>query len=409
MKKTVISSFVLISLVASLLNYLTYPILARLLPAGQFVNITISLSLLTQVSTFLSSIVALTVGITKQDRLQRTVSLETLQRIILSVFIVVVTVFIITSPYTFKKIDVPSYFVIPIALLLIFSIPTSVISGYLNGKGRLVKLSLVGVFTAIFQFIFCIFIGYVTRNGGLALMAMGIGQLISIIFVLLVFRKENFPKIIIVPSLKLFKSPSDQVKKLIKYAILSSIAIMLVNILQIADLLIIKQRGLEVVTYTDFYVISRVVFFAGTIFIWPYLSLININSVRKNVSPTLKLIGLFIAICGTAMTLLYFYGGDITGLVTGRSYSQATISVLGLLGIAYKLSFLIITAMTLYFIVLRRRTAYLIPFGLTLLLITFIVFLPSNSSINSVLVGLNIIGLLGVALCGKAFMMHANE
>src|SRR5688572_6640345 len=98
--------FILLSGFASGLNYLTYPVLSRLLPNSEFINITVALSILTQMATFLSSIIALTVGITKSNTIKQPRKLiESLQSELINVFLFFIGLFILTAPFTLGGIE----------------------------------------------------------------------------------------------------------------------------------------------------------------------------------------------------------------------------------------------------------------------------------------------------------------
>lgn len=396
MKKTFIL-FIALSGIASLLNYITYPVLSRILPSEQFVNITVALSLLTQISTFLSSVIAITIGLSKEhDPASAKKIIEILQSVLMQIFVVVVVVFISLSPFVFHTLDLPFGFITPICLLMLFSIPTAIISGFLNGKGKLQQLGLVALFVAVLQLILSVFFGLITKNGIAALNGMALGQLISIAATYLVFKQENLPHIYSTLSHKLKDYTSPLVKKLVVYTLFASLGIMAVNVLQIADLLIIKGLGVNSYEYAQIYIVSRVVFFAGTIFIWPYLSTLDITNPQKNVLPTLKLIGLFGIISLGAMVGYALFQAQITNVLFGSPLRSADITYLGLLSILYKFIFLIVITLTLYFIVLRSYWAIFLPLLLVGLIGAFTVGLHENNSTAHILVGLSLIGLLAL-------------
>ncbi|MCX6727366.1 MAG: hypothetical protein NTX11_00945 [Candidatus Saccharibacteria bacterium] len=391
------SGFFALSIFASMLNYLTYPVLARVLPSTQFVNVTVALSLLTQISTFLSSIVALTIGYTKlSNKSESAKSIQSLQEIVMSMFTVLIIIFVIASPYLLSRIDIPLFFILPICLLLLFSIPTSIISGYLNGSNKLTKLGVVAVMTASFQFIFSVTVGVLTKNGGLALLAMAFGQLVSIVAIILALSNDKLPSIIVLPNRSLFRSQDATTRKRIYFIVLASIGIMVVNLLQVVDLLVIKSRGVDVVAYTDLYIVSRVVFFAGSIFIWPFLASIQLQNLSKNAIPFLRIFTIHAIISCGAIVAMRIFGNEILNILIGRTYSQQLVTSLGALSIGYKFSFLVITSLVLYFIVINHRAAYIVPGLMAVAIAVFVQQLDSSDSVSYILQGLNVIGLVGV-------------
>ena len=291
---------------------------------------------------------------------------------------------------------------------MLFSIPTSVISGFFNGKNRLVKLGYVTVLVAVFQFVCTILVGFTTRNGVAALNAMAVGQFLSIGVIYVLFKKEGLPSII-TPLTTKTPAKTESMRSLVTYTALCSLAIMLINILQIADLLLIKGHGsADIRLYADLYVISRVVFFAGTVFIWPFLGMIDIYNHTRNTKPLLKLFGIFGLITIGAIGGLLLFGPQITKLLFGSSYTAVQIRHIGILSIVYKFIFLTLTSLTLYFIVIRSYIAVVIPFLLGAAVATYSIFAPTGATIVSTLNALCLIGILALGLY-VALFRHAQR
>jgi O-antigen/teichoic acid export membrane protein len=396
--------FVLLNVIASGFNYLTYPVLAHALPNREFVNITVALSLFTQVSTFLSSIVAVTIGLSKQSNQEHAAKkIEQLQMILMQLFVLLIVAFLILSPFIMGRVRLPAILAIPISILMLISIPTAILSGFLNGRNKLVKLGVLILTIATFQLVFSVSVGIVTQNGALALLAMAMGQVISIGLVYILFRSERLPKPYTFLSSTLTKQQRVKLWPLIKYTVLISLAIMMVNIAQIADLLIIKSwmDTSSVRIYTDVYIFSRVVFFAGTIFIWPFLAIIDINNLTKNILPFIKLVGLFILIGLVATLVIALRGEQLLKLLFGDSYPQSSIFTLSLLSILYKTMFLIISATVLYLVVLHDYWAIWLTAGLGIGVALFGGLGKGSNDSQSVLVSLNVIaGVVMIAGLG---------
>lgn len=397
-RRYIIFYFVIISIFASLLNYLTYPILARVLPDKQFIDITVALSLLTQVSSFLSSIVAISIGLTKDGREEAGQIIEKLQAVLFQLFLAVVLIFLLLSPIVLKSIDLSAVFLIPICLLLLFSIPISIISGYLNGKQLLIKLACAALVSASIQFILTITVGYLSKNGALAMTAMACGQFIAIFVLYSIYKKDRLPHISSIYRYRISDFRQKEMKSLIIFTVVVSIGVMVVNILQILDLLLIQNRPVDAKIYTDLYIISRVVFFAGTIFIWPFLSKIDNGQLKNNIRPLYQLFIILTSMSLFAMAAIVTLGSRITQLLFGREYNDSVIMQLGLLSISYKYLFLLVTALTLYFIVIRSYWSAFIPAILTLVTVAFVVSTDKSTSTLQIISGLNIVGLLGLLL-----------
>jgi O-antigen/teichoic acid export membrane protein len=395
MKKGVLI-FVLLSVLASAINYTIYPVLARILPDNQYIDVTVSLSLLTQMATFLSSIVAITVGLSKtHERTEAQSKIESLQSLLFKLFLAITVAFLLVSPFVMRYVHVPLLFVIPISLMLLVSIPIAIVSGYLTGRAKMVKLGILTTTSAGLQFTVASLVALATNSGMLAMLSMALAQILTILLAYRIFRDDQLPRI----KETVLKSGSATgrlpVRRLAAYTLLASLAVMALNIVQIADLLIVQSvNNGDTKFYTDIYVISRVVFFAGTIFVWPFLSEISIEHHHLNRKPILRLAGYFLAISISAVTGLYLYGSQITQLLFGISYDLDMIRSIGILSVLYKFSFLLITSVVLYFIVLWDFTAVWIAAGITLAITIFGLTIRGGTDTFTVLAALNIMAAL---------------
>lgn len=402
MKRNVLV-FGALSIFASALNYITYPVMARILPASQYIDITVSLSLLTQMSTFLSSIVAITIGLSKDPNAQKSeAQINALQAALFKLFVTLGLLFVVISPAVLPHFHIPLPFILPIFFMMIVSLPIAVISGYLNGKAKLVKLGLLAAISAVLQIVVTIMVAVATKSGLWAMFAMGTGQLITIPLIYGLFRSENLPGINTAAANKITPA-QPYAKRLLAYTLFASLAIMAINLLQIADLLVVQAQHLHNVTfYTNIYVISRVVFFGGMVVIWPFLAEINIEQHHLNRKPLYVILAEFCLIALAAITAVAIFGNLIARELFGAHYSLASVRQIGILSILYKIFFLIITAVTLYFIVLRSYWAVSLAIVATLGISAVTLFMPTGASLHQVLLRLDavagILTLLSLAL-----------
>ena len=358
MKKTLII-FVILSVAASAINYLAYPLLGRILPASQYIDITVSLSFLTQITTFLSSIIAITIGLTKDGTGNGKKTIEALQSVLFKLFLVLIVIIAALSPFIFKAISVPVLFLIPIIFMMLVSLPITIVSGYLNGKQLLIKLGFVAVISAGLQLTLGLVSAQIFQSGIVTVSSMAIAQILAITVIYYIFRKESLPSPLGIFSLKqtdVLKQPAF--KKLVYYTAFASCAIMLVSLTQVLDLVVINAQtegGSKF--YTDIYIISRIVFFAGMIFIWPFLGSIDLENSKNNIKPALKLLGLFLLIAVGMIVGLFLFGSLIIYLLLGVTYAQDMIFTIGTLSIIFKFLLLVVTAITLYYMVLRSPVA----------------------------------------------------
>ncbi|MEI6228471.1 MAG: hypothetical protein WCP11_00365 [Candidatus Saccharibacteria bacterium] len=299
-----------------------------------------------------------------------------------------------------SHINTPVLFAIPISIMMMVSIPIAVVSGYLNGKGLMVKLGILTVISAGFQFAGGAIAAYTTHSGFLSLLTMSLAQTGAIFTIYLLFKKNKLPKILSVFKQSETHNERKYMRSLLLYTFCASVAIMLMNLVQIADLLIIQSlNDTDVKFYTDIYVISRIVFFGGMIFIWPFLSEINIKDHQPNRKPFTKVALIFTAITICSIIGLLFFGSFITNLLFGTNYDIQSIQLIGVLSVLYKFFFLIITAATLYFVVLRNYAAIFISLITAGAIFSYAALIDKVTNTFGALISLNLIAGIAAAIC----------
>lgn len=403
MKRSIII-FVVLSVFASALNYIIYPLFARILAPAEYVNITVSLSLFTQIATFLSSIIAITIGLSKDEHSKRTnEKIELLQAFLFKLFLGLSVIFLLVSPVIMEKVNTPVLFALPISLMMLFSIPISVISGYLNGKDQMIKLGLVALVSAGSQFTIGLTVSLLTHNGLATMLSMTIAQVITLVIIYAMFSKSQLPRTLESLKVSISTIRSKKMGSLIGYAAATSLGIMAISLVQIVDLFILQNLAhVDTKFYTDIYVISRVVFFAGMIFIWPFLGEISVDHHHFNRKPFGKVIGYFTVITIGAIGGLYLFGDQLIHALFGANYPLQLIQNVGILSVLYKFFLLVITATVLYFVVLRSYVAVWFSVVTSGLIFVFSELVSKNSDMQTVLVGLNllagILAIIGVVL-----------
>lgn len=394
MNKKHIIIFIALNVIASFFNYATYPAVARLLPANQFVHLTVALSLLTQMSTLLSSIVVISTSLTKEKTKKSHHSIEVLQSATIYLLLAVIALFLLFSPYILPLIKVPILFVLPIGLMLLLAVPISVVSGYLNGKRLLTKLGLTAAGSAILQFSATAIIAKSTRSGSLALLAMAGAQLVAIAIIYTLLKKEKLPNIRAIFKHSAHEFTNQNMRALIRFTLLASIGVMLINLLQILDLLVVQSRQVDEKMYADLYIISRTVFFAGTIFVWPFIAATDLQNAKINIQQFLKLCALLLVIGAGAALGVVIFGKLATQILFGTSYSTDTYLSVGTLSIAYKFSYMVLYAALLFFIVMRNYLAVIIPICMAIISALYVALTPHSSTVE-LLIGLNVVALIG--------------
>lgn len=400
MKKKDTIIFILLNGIASALNFAVYPVLSRILSDTEFVEVTVALALFTQLSSFMLSVVALTIGISKYENTHSAKELtEKLQAVLAHLFLFVLFIFILTSPLFLHKIQLSVAMLVPISAMLGLSISMSIINGYLNGAQKLIKLGVAIVFSAVLQLVLCIGVALLSESGVASLNAMAFGSFISIVLIYRFYSKDNLPSpsSIFLHRLSLYKSKKTQA--LIKYALCAAIATLLMNIIMIIDLLIINNKQIDSGLYSDLYIISRIVFFGGMLFIWPFLSAIDVKKPKNNINSFYKLSAILILILAFSVFAIQIFGNQLVEFILGSNYvTSVDVKLLGTLSVLYKFSFLLITALSLFFIVVRSYWVLWLALILGSATVAFIFTLDSTASSIYIVGGLNIIASFVVAI-----------
>lgn len=389
------------------MNYIIYPLFSRILGPDEYVNITVSLSLFTQVSAFLSSILAITIGLSKSENNKHTnEKIELLQSFLFKLFFALAVLFLIFSPIIMDKMHAPVLFALPISIMMLLSIPVLVISGYLNGKNQMIKLGFVTVISAGSQFLIGLGAALLSHDGLITMLSMTIAQVITLIIVYTVFSKDHLPGISKPLKTPLRMGRDKKMGKLIVYTALTSVAIMAISLVQIVDLFILQSlTHANVKFYTDIYVVSRIVFFAGMIFIWPFLGEVSLDHHHFNRKPFIKVVGYFTGITLVAVLALYFFGDKLAYGLFGAPYDLHVIREVGILSVLYKFLLLVITAIILYFVVLRSYIAVWFSLAASAIVFVFAELTSKDSSITNVLIGLNSIAIV-VAIIGVVLLLR---
>lgn len=393
-------AYIVLTAFASLVNYLVYPLLGRILPSGHYTEMTISLTLLTQTTTFLSSIIAVTIGITKRHSSDGTkTELINLQALLFRVFLVIVVAFLISSPWTFPLIHTPVSYALPIGLLMLLALPITLISGFLNGKNKLRKLGFVILFAAVVQASFGVVAAAIFGNGIMTIYAMCLSQIFIIASLYISIREDGLPNPLSVVLMR-ERTIHTRGRGLALAVLAAGFSILALSLTQLLDLTLVQSIAkTDTKHYTDLYIISRMVFFAGMIFVWPFLGQINVNKPAANFIPFMKIIGIFIAISSSTVIAMAVAGDDILHLVFGSLSTTPHTLLLVSLSVLYKSSLLVITAAALYLIVMQRYVYVLLCLLSSALLYIYTGVTGNMLDTTPALFGINAIAL-GSALYG---------
>jgi hypothetical protein len=402
MKKKSAIIFILLTSFASACNYAIYPVLSRTLPNKEFVDITVALALFTQLSAFMLSLVALTIGLTKDSEPSETkYVVKKLQTMLTHIFMVIIVIFTAFSPLILTSLHLSPIFVLPIFTMLAASLFMSIISGYLNGKQKLTQLGTITAGTALLQFCAGIGASTLARDGTITLNAIAVSSIFSVLIILLTYRHDHLTNPFAVFHEKVNIYSSKENRRLFAYIVLSSVGALALNILLVLDLLIITARGVDTKIYTDMYIISRIIFFGGMLLVWPFLSNLDMRDRIKNAKSLMLLYLVFSVSTVIICISMIFWGKDILTFILGTAHNSSSLQSLAIVSIVYKFVFLVLTTFSLVFIVYRSYWAVWTPLICTLSLSLLAFFIDKSWNTTSVVIAMTLVASL--CLCATSY------
>ena len=377
------------SLAVSVLNYLFYPILGRLLPTAQFGEVQTLFSLFLQIAIFLGVVtnVAVNVVANEPDSAKRNRVVTELERLtsLLTLAAAIIGIIFIGDLRSFLRFgsDVP--FII-LGLSLIVSAPLTVQSAFLRGKsafGRQAANSAIGSFAQIVFAVIFVLAGFGTAGaiGGLV-----VAQLVTLLLTSLSARRLGLRHV--GPR---FKLPDLAIiRPQLQYAGLVLIVSLVTTYLFSVDVIVIKHYFNENVAgvYAGIATVGRIIYYlTGSI------AVVLLSSVKLGAAPAtnrrllVRSLALHLTLGGAALAVFAIVPRLVIRILIGQKYLPMA-SLLPRLGLAL---FVLATASLIfnYDLALRRRSAGVVAVigaGFTFGLVAWQHSTPT-AVVNSILIG----------------------
>jgi len=250
------------SLIVSVLNYLYYPIIGRLLPTAAFGEVQVLVSFFMQATIFLTVVSLVIVNITVHEKNQTVVNevIRELEKAAtgLGLGLLALSLLLALPLKTAFKFE-SAYPFIAIAAVFVVSIPGSFRLAYLRGKQDFMSNSVgggIGSLTKIVLSAALVLIGWRTLG---AIMGILLAQLIVLAYATRQARSKGFSKVKVTRQLPQW----ELIRPLVPYALFVLVVSLSVTVLLTADVSIIKylftpeQAGL----YAGIASIARIVYF----------------------------------------------------------------------------------------------------------------------------------------------------
>jgi|GEM_PF-3468383 len=353
------SLFTVLSLIAAAFSYSLYPVLAHILTPRDFGDLAVTTTMLNQVLAFLLAINIVSIHLVKthtEEDARRYV--QAIQKALLWFFLGICTVVIIFSPLlkTLLKIDNLALF-LPLALVLLASIPITVWNGYLQGHKELIRVGLFSVGASFSKLVFgCIF-GFLLGAVG-ALFGILVGTLLGIVILQLypgvrlpslsaVLRKTNKNDLLILSQLKF-------------YVIQAVLVVGALGFLQGYDISLAKilfdphTAGV----YSGVGVLSYMLYYLSFILIWIVLPEINVQSPATNRRVLRTAYKIFVGMAFLAVTLEFIGGNILLPILLGSEYAGKTEWLI--LATLYQFTVVSIALYSFYLLVCHKNRALLL-------------------------------------------------
>jgi O-antigen/teichoic acid export membrane protein len=346
---------------AGALNFLFYPILARMLPTGSFGEVQALCSLFAQINIFLGVLGLLTVNIVanavETQRDQIILELEKLA-LLVGLALVVATVLAGTSLEHFFHFSSMWPFTW-LTLAVLVSIPLMFRNSYLRGREAFGHTSAVGILAAGADLLFAVAAVLFHRGTTGVMIALATAQFLTFLYSSRLARRKGFSGSW---HDALFKPPNMHIiMPELRYAVVVLVSSLTITGLYSIDTVVVKHwfdartAGL----YAGIATVARITFFITASIAQVLSPAIRMNqSPKHNQQVLMKSLGLLIGIGGSALLVFSLVPRFIVTLLMGQRFLPYVALLSRLSLVVFIVS--VINLFMLYHLALRRYSVMLI-------------------------------------------------
>lgn len=400
--------YLLASGLASVANYILYPILSKLLTPAELGDFGAALTIIVQTGSILLAFNIIAIYLTQTEGEKSAVAkLEIVQRKLVRVFAGAALLIILSIPYLKNLLKIEDGMTLVwLGILMVVIIPSVIWTGYLQGQKMLPLIGVYNLLNAIFK---------VTGAGLMALLGFGasgavfgviLGFIASMI-ALKILSPHELPSIT-----SIFKRTIDTYKLLsVRWYILESLAVSIVasglfalNVLAAKVIFTQHDAGLFIGAST----LAGAVYYLIMTFSWVVLPHFSLTDTRHNTKIITKSVGISIICMGVFATIFYLYADQLLRLALGEYYT-ALGSLLWLMAIFQGLT-AIISLMGFSLLVLKQRGALTLCGGALLATLAAIVFSDkSYSGLTGALIIGQVVGIILFIISKVTWMKHEKN
>jgi len=364
------SLYATLSLSASVLNYLLYPALTRVLSPTEFGDFAAIMAISAQILAILLAFNLTSIYLVKkypEDEAREKV--QVIQKVLIWFFLGATGLLLIAAPLVKERLHIadPLTFAI-LALLLLAAVPSVIWTGYIQGHNQLIKVGVSSVAAALAKLAFAlVFAGLWGVSGALG--GVLTGGVLGIVVVRLIAGMR-------LPSLRssissLSKAQGTFLGGLFGYIVGSAIAVGALGVLQNIDIVYAKAlfSPAEAGVYSGISVLSNALYFVSFVLIWIVLAAVTMENPRHNRRLLRTAYSLLGVMAAGAVLGEFLLRGVLSAFLLGSAFGgQGNVLIIASL---YQVALVGATLYAYYLLVLRRRRA---------LLLAGCVFLPTAAA-----------------------------
>lgn len=314
--------FTAASLFTSVLNYIFYPILARMLSVEEFGELQLITSIILQLSTAFSGLNLINISLmTNSEKSEGERLVAALQRVIVWLFIGIALLLVAASPWLGKFFHFSSYAAFALAApSLVISALSVFWTSILQSKQDFTSLSIYSVATGLFKLLSSaglVYIGFGVIGG---VIGLSVGLVFSLVLVRLVTR-HHLP-----PLAHTVRPPRSAdrlvIRKYAPYIVSVIVSLTVSSILLSLDTLVVKRSFESLVAgeYAGVATIARIIFFASSPLVAIMIPLLKIKNTRSNLSALGKTLALSLSISIVGAMVLLGLSEQVINILLGYSY-----------------------------------------------------------------------------------------
>jgi O-antigen/teichoic acid export membrane protein len=392
------SLYAILSLSASVLNYLVYPALTRVLSPREFGDFAAIMALSAQVLAILLTFNLTSIYLVKkypEDEAREKVQI--IQKALIWLFLGATGLLLFAAPLVRERLHIadPLTFGI-LALFLLASVPSVIWTGYLQGHNQLLKVGVSAVAAALAKLAFALVFARLWGVSG-ALWGVLTGGVLGVVVVRLIAGMR-------LPSLRssissFSKTQGTFLGGIFGYVVWSAIVVGALGVLQNLDIVYAKALFSPTVAgvYSGISVLSNALYFVSFVLIWIVLPALTMENPRHNRRLLRTAYSLLGVIAASAVLAEFLLRGVLSTYLLGSAFGgQGNVLIIASL---YQVALVGATLYTYYLLVLRRRRALLLAGCVFLPIVAApVIFPPSDTEalITTLLLAL----LLGWTLYG---------